>query len=410
LFNLESSQKMAKIQNSFEIKKRQSQIELMAKDKLIQDETIENQRFQQYMLVGFLGLLFAFAAFLYRNNRKEHQINTLLQGQKIEIEQQRGNIEVQNEELRQQQEELLATNETLQQQKEEITIQNKLIDDQKRTIEGAFDQLQQTSERLTTSIRYAQNIQQAMLPKAETLKTFFSDYFILFLPKDIVSGDFYWFTSVRLIPNSPFLIEENDEAAIFILADCTGHGVPGAFMTMIGNTLIHESVRIKNIYEPDKILQNIDKGIRNILRQDEGLNADGMDISVCFFEKIDTENIIMTMAAAKTSVYYTDSREEIVRLHGNRLSIGGRLSENKQFSSQRVKLKKGDTVYLSSDGFYDQNNSNRQSFGLPAFKKLLAELAVLPLNQQNELLLEALRKHQGSEPQRDDISVVGLKI
>ena len=122
------------------------------------------------------------------------------------------------------------------------------------------------------------------MPKQEQLSSFFSDHFIIYLPKDVVSGDFYWFA---LIESS----NQINKKSILVLADCTGHGVPGAFMTMIGNTLLHETINIKNIHEPDQILRNIDSGIRTVLNQKDSKNYDGMDVGVCLFERMDHPSV-----------------------------------------------------------------------------------------------------------------------
>jgi serine phosphatase RsbU (regulator of sigma subunit) len=343
-------------------------------------------------------------------------------------------IEVQNEELRQQQEELLTTNEALEKQKLQIH-------EQKEQLETTFLALKRTSDRLDSSIRYAKQIQEVILPENDSLTAFFADFFAIYLPKDIVSGDFYWFkklpnkqqvekisesdkkmlASIKQKINFDFeddLLDLNEETkqaavierAIFIAADCTGHGVPGAFMTMIGNTLLHEIIINSNTTEPAKILKMLNASIINVLRQDEGKNTDGIDISVVLFEQNkQQETVTLHFAAAKSTIFYSKDGE-IVKISGNRSFLGGTTDKNKDFKTQIVHLKKGERVYFATDGFADQNNTARESFSLVKFKNLLQEVHKQALKSQRETILAALQNHQQTETQRDDITVVGLLL
>ncbi|TAE00126.1 MAG: tetratricopeptide repeat protein, partial [Bacteroidetes bacterium] len=346
LFNSESSDKIARIQSSFAMREKQTQIELLGKDKLLQQEELDNQSFQTNVFVLVLVLMLGFAFFMYQNSQKERKSNALLKKQKIEIESQSKEIALQNQEMKQHHEELMAINNSLE-------TQNVLIENQKYRLEITFSKLQETSERLNQSIRYAQNIQQAILPKPEQLSSFFCDHFIIYLPKDVVSGDFYWFAEIE---SSNLL----NKKSILVLADCTGHGVPGAFMTMIGNTLLHETINIKNIHEPDQILMHIDSGIRTVLNQKDSKNYDGMDVGVCLFEKIENQQTKITFSGAKSSLFYI-ANDEILQLTGDRLVIGGKLNRNKDFTNKNLILPNKSLIYLSSDGFADQNDSERKS-------------------------------------------------
>jgi two-component system, sensor histidine kinase LadS len=343
-------------------------------------------------------------------------------------------IEVQNEELKQQQEELLTTNEALEKQKLQIH-------EQKEQLETTFLTLKRTSDRLDSSIRYAKQIQEVILPENDSLTDFFADFFAIYLPKDVVSGDFYWFkklpnkqqvekisdsdkkmlASIKQKINFDFeddlldLSEETKqvavvERAIFIAADCTGHGVPGAFMTMIGNTLLHEIIINSHTTEPAKVLKMLNVAIISVLRQDEGKNTDGMDISVGLFEQNkQQETVTLHFAAAKSTIFYSKDGG-IVKISGNRSFLGGTTDKNKNFDTQVVQLKKGDIVYFATDGFADQNNAARESFSLLKFKNLLQEVHKQALASQKETILAALQNHQQTETQRDDITVVGLLL
>jgi serine phosphatase RsbU (regulator of sigma subunit) len=341
-----------------------------------------------------------------------------------------------NEELHQQQEELISINDALEKQKE-------TIDTQKKQLEITILQLQSTSERLDASIRYAQQIQEVILPDSKELLQFFSTYFSIYLPKDIVSGDFYWFVDLGTEKNEYventvslkdldileaisqkiiFDIEEtkpqisntkqylSTQKAIFVLADCTGHGVSGAFMSMIGHTLLHEIINYGKITEPAKILRALDQAIGKVLKQKEGKNTDGMDISVCLLEKnMQTKEVLLTFAGAKTSIFYSQN-QQIKRLQGERSFIGGIFKKEKTFVNQKITLQKNDIIYCLSDGYADQNNENRQSIGTAILTNILQDLQTIPFAEHQEILHKFLQQHQGSEVQRDDITVLGLKI
>jgi serine phosphatase RsbU (regulator of sigma subunit) len=319
-------------------------------------------------------------------------------------------LEVQNEEIRQQQEELLAINETLERQHIEIA-------SQKKRAENTLVTLQDTTERLNQSIKYAQNIQQVILPDAALINSFFSDHFTIYLPKDVVSGDFYWFTNLT----DAIIEEQTYQRALFALADCTGHGVPGAFVTMVCNTLLYEAVEIAKIESPAEILEDLDLRIQKILRQKEGKNSDGLDISLCLFEKQAHHKVQITFAGSHISIYYFQNLEyigdlkngenySITRILGDRISIGGNTRNKEKFSNQIFTQQKGQVVYFSTDGYTDQNDVNRNRLGLQNLKKMLGTFQNMELNGQKQQLLNALKQHQKEESQRDDISIVGLLL
>ncbi len=218
------------------------------------------------------------------------------------------------------------------------------------------------------------------------------------MPKDVVSGDFYWFSKL------------NNIQAIFVLADCTGHGVPGAFMSMIGNTLLHEITKTKGISSPAEILLNLHHGIRNVLKQEESQNSDGMDISVCLFEKNESKKTYqVTFAGAKGSIFYSKDLQ-IEQLNGDRITIGGFTERKRNFTNQSFTLNKEDVIYFTSDGYIDQHNVERKRFNSHHFKELLTKICNLSIPEQEKVMLFALKEHQQAEEQRDDISVVGIKL
>ncbi|WP_299458034.1 SpoIIE family protein phosphatase [uncultured Microscilla sp.] len=307
-------------------------------------------------------------------------------------------LRVQEEELRQNMEELVSTQEALQKESSKIESKNRLI---------------------MSSIQYAQNIQQAILPTKNTMKELFEDSFVVFIPKDIVSGDFYWTTQVRKrvkIRNNE--AKSPDEAMLpgfqvftfLAVVDCTGHGVPGAFMSMIGNSLLNEIVNNQKKYSPARILQLMHEGIRTRLMQSETSNRDGMDVCLCRLEYRDDDKIEMTFAGAKRPVFLV--REgELTRITGDMESIGGWLEGmQRDYENKTFELEKNDTLYLTSDGFVDSASPRRKKFGEKRFRKMLAEHGHLPMNEQRKIVVKALAEHQQDTEQRDDITIVGIKV
>ncbi|GAB4189698.1 MAG: hypothetical protein OHK0057_10650 [Thermoflexibacter sp.] len=302
----------------------------------------------------------------------------------------------QNEELNQQQEELAAINESLVMKNTLIEMQRNELQKQYETLDTQQKQLIDTTKRLNKSIEYAKSIQDTILPKPSEVLNFFTDYFSIYLAKDVVSGDFYWFYQVTT------------QKAILVLADCTGHGVAGAFMSMIGNTLLHKIIKEKGVYNPAQILSYLHEDIISLLRQKEERNKDGMDVSICLFEKQNTHTQV-TFAGAKSTAFYTNNRQ-ISQLLGDRTYIGGIRQQESSFTNQTLALPPKSSFYLLSDGYIDQPNKDRKRFGTKSFQELLQAIKELPFREQEEKILESLYLHQDTEEQRDDISVIGLQL
>lgn len=266
------------------------------------------------------------------------------------------------------------------------------------------DQIEKQNELITSSINYAKNIQQAILPLPSDFEKYF-DSFIIFKPRDVVSGDFYWFTEK--------LGSDGKPDKLFLAAvDCTGHGVPGAFMSMIGSRLLSEIVLEQNLSSPKAILENLDKKVKLALRQETTDNNDGMDMSVCVIEK-DKDSFHITYSGAKSDLYYfSHKNDDITILSSERRSIGGSKQKrgNIEFSDKDFYLFKEDILWLTTDGIIDQNNANRKRFGTPKFIDMLKKGKDLNLRDQKRLILNTLDEHQGEEEQRDDITVWGIKF
>ncbi|HMV99100.1 MAG TPA: two-component regulator propeller domain-containing protein [Acidobacteriota bacterium] len=290
------------------------------------------------------------------------------------------------------------------QQKNELSHQNEQIIRQRDEIERKSAELerrsreiQEKNSQIIDSILYAERIQQAILAYRKRIGQSLSEYFILFRPKDIVSGDFYWFHYV-------------DGISIIAVVDCTGHGVPGAFMSMIGNSLLSQIVIENQVHDPAQILELMHVGIRKALKQDadDAESQDGMDVAVC---RIDPLQHTIIFAGAKRPLYYINGGGELIEVKGDRKSVGGKQKETqRKFTNQTIPIQKEVTVYLASDGFSDQAGETSRKFGTRRFKELLQSTSGYSLEVQYHALIEELEAHQGTEPQRDDITVVGVRV
>ena len=324
--------------------------------------------------------------------QRNEELERLVQERTVEIEEQAQDLTVANEQLQTKQEEI-------QEQSEELRVQASVLQDMN-------SQLQHEREQTTSSIQYAKTIQQALLPLPQIIEGLVES-FILYRPKDIVSGDFYWFSE----------IESNGiKQLMIIVADCTGHGVPGAFMSMIGNSQLNKIVRENKIHNPSDVLDELNNGIRNVLKQERSQNNDGMDVVICLIEypkDRSTEHRRVLFAGAKRPlIYFSHKTKQIEYMRGSRKAIGGnkKLLSTGVFETNELILLKGDVLYLTSDGFVDQNAPNRSKYGSKRLFRKLESIAGLPMWEQKAVLENALDEFMEREQQRDDIVFVGLKL
>jgi len=340
------------------------------------------------------------------------QNEELLQQQE-ELRIQTDHVTQQNEVLHQQKQEMLAQNEELRQQQEELQAQhehrqklereNLEVNENRSELEKALDQLRERDNDLTErnqqiakSIGVAQDIQTAILPTSVEMGICFRNYFSLYLPKDTVSGDFFW---VRTYNQKTYLA----------MVDCTGHGVPGALMSILGYSALNEIVKTQEATSPAQMLVALDRIVRKRLRQQGKGMQHGMDIAICMLERNENQKPKLIFAGAKLGVVvYTKGVITIYK--GDRKLIGGNSSNTKEFTNQEVEVRKGTILYLATDGYSDQHNDNRKSFSRRRFYQLLENVADLPFDVQQRKLNIALREYQGTVQQRDDITVLGVKI
>lgn len=250
---------------------------------------------------------------------------------------------------------------------------------------------------ITDSINYAKRIQTSILPDINKLKETFRDAFIFFHPRDIVSGDFYWFDKLE------------DDKFIVVCADSTGHGVPGAFMSMIGSTLLQDIVSRKRISKPSEILTLLDKQIFSTLNQNVelGVSNDGMDMVVC---EIDVKTRHIRFASAMRPVIIVLDGDPYY-IKGNRLSVGGESVIKKFFDDQEYYLNEGDTVYLFSDGLPDQfGGVDGKKLKIARLKRLIEQISKLPMNEQKEVVSKFFFDWKGDYDQVDDVLLMGIKV
>jgi serine phosphatase RsbU (regulator of sigma subunit) len=253
-----------------------------------------------------------------------------------------------------------------------------------------------------SSIKYAKRIQDAMLPSLSYIQKFIPDLFILFRPRDVVSGDFYWFSSIA--PKD----ENTPEQLVFAVVDCTGHGVPGAFMSMLGDTYLNQIVNIFDITSPDEILEKLHYSIRKALKQDETENRDGMDIGICVITPSKNK---LEFAGARVPLVYVD-KNELHFIKGDHFSVGGLEKGNlRSFVKHEIEITPSKVFYMYSDGYQDQFSiTNNSKFMAKRFRKLLQKVHKYPLEEQRKILNHILEDWMRSTKQIDDILVAGFKI
>lgn len=345
-----------------EAQRKQTEIDLLNTDRMLKEAQLREREAQSrvqriIILAGaiFVLVLIISSVAIYKNYTDKKKANELLNLQNIEIQQQR-------------------------------------------------DQIQKQNENISKSINYAQGIQRALLPPQSNLQAIFPESFIFFRPRDVVSGDYYWFKELTTGYGSN---EKTGKVAVSAI-DCTGHGVPGAFLSMIGYNLLDDIV-FRGIHKPGAILMELNNGIRRTLRQDETDNRDGMDMALCV---VDTKTNIVEFSGAKNPLVYV-ANNEVNRIRGDKESIGGGMDyRNDEFTTHVIKVESPTWFYMFSDGFIDQfGGPDGRKFMIKNFIDLLAGISILPPDQQREILKNTLKDWLGTKyPQVDDILVVGFKI
>ncbi len=338
-----------------------------------------------YTLAGIFILFLIYQFIKARERKLKHDKQILEQKVKErthEIAEQKEKIEKANKELRTKQEQILS-------QKDEIQKQRDIAEEQR-------DQISKQKQEITDSIIYAERIQQAILPPEDYCKSILPDHFILFKPRDIVSGDYYWMT-------------QKNNKTIIVAADCTGHGVPGAFMSMLGVSFLHEIVNTMDDVQAHLILNRLRYYVKKTLYQtrDDSQTKDGMDLALCI---IDHDKKILQYAGAYNPLYYIRDGE-LHQIKADRMPIGVHIKEKDTFTKHELEIQSGDVFYIFSDGYVDQFGGEKgRKFKTKPFKRLLTQIHKEPMNIQKQKLDETIVEWQGDHDQVDDIIVIGFRV
>lgn len=286
--------------------------------------------------------------------------------------------------------------EEIETQRDQIESQRDLLADNNSLLEGKNKEIEEKNKRITDSIHYAKRIQTAILPTSELLGELVSDHFVLYKPKDIVSGDFYW-------------ASKKNGKSILVAADCTGHGVPGAFMSMIGNTLLNKIINEHGVTKPSEILSIMRDEVIESLKQTgaDHESKDGMDIVICV---LDEKTMELEYAGANNPLFLVQN-DEFKVIKGDKQPVGYFLGKNKPFTNHVIKLHKGDRFYIFTDGYQDQFGGEfDRKFMVKRFKKLLHEISETKMASQKEVLNNTIEEWMINTKQVDDILVIGIGI
>jgi serine phosphatase RsbU (regulator of sigma subunit) len=341
ILNEASFKQVAELNTRYETDKKEKEILLLTKDQLLKDKTLKQQRLIRIGLIIGLGLFLALSFLLFNRYRYKQKANLVLKKQKNEITEK--NIQI------------------------------------------------------TDSIDYAKTIQEAILPDAEKLKSYFDDYFILYRPKAIVSGDFYW-------------IGKKGNKIICAVADCTGHGVPGAFMSLLGHNILENVVQHDSSVDPGAILTTLNQEI--VTRFSKGREQEtvkhGMDVAII---SLDIRKQQLEYAGARNSIYLVRNGS-LTELKADKMSTGIVTADHSivNYKNTTCTLQKGDMIYLFSDGYADQKGGpDKKKFYYPPFKELLIAISQLSMQDQQLRLDQTISNWIGEGEQVDDILVMGIR-
>jgi len=333
VYNAEKAKQIQELETQYETKKKEQQIINLENEKEIRELKIKKQRlFTIFLLSGFISILL-FLVVLFSQNKRIRKANKLLAYQKRQI---------------------------------------------------------------TDSIEYASRIQTAILPPGDFISKVIPEHFILYKPRDIVSGDFYWIT-------------HKDNKIVVAAVDCTGHGVPGAFMSMLGFALLNEIVNKETDLKANLILNELRDNVKQSLHQTgkEGETKDGMDIALCI---IDPENLTLQYSGAYNPLYLIRN-DELITVKADRMPIGIHIIEKDSFTNHEIQIQKDDIIYIFTDGYMDQfGGPNASKFRKGPFKEMLVSIKDKGMEEQKKTLESEFEKWKGERDQIDDVLIMGIKI
>ena len=396
LLNEESSKQIAEMQTKYETEKKQKEIELLNKDKELQNVELEKkeaevkkQNTQKIAFgMGFL-LVLVLALVIFRGYKQKEKSNLLLKKQKQQIQIKNSHLENANTEI-------------IQQKKE----------------------IEEKNHEILASIRYAQRIQQAILPPQKLVKQYLENSFILYKQKDIVAGDFYWMHvssesgggssetkktfGLELVTGLP---TPNSQLILFAACDCTGHGVPGAFVSIVAHNALNRAVKEFGLKQPAKILDKVNELVEETFSRSENQMQDGMDIALVSLEfgVRSSERAILQYSGANNSIYFIRN-EELKEIKADKQPIG-HFIDRKPFTNNVIELQKGDSIYAFSDGYADQFGGPKgKKFKYSQFEKLLLSIQEKTMTEQRKILNDEIEKWRGELEQIDDICIIGVRI
>lgn len=348
VYNAGNTKKLTEMELNYRFRAQQKEQELVQKNKeVLADEKLKRQQQLSYISIVGVVLLLLLVGIILRSSNQRKKANSKLQEFNREIVQQKEVIEYKNKEI-------------------------------------------------TDSIRYAKRIQESILPIRSEIRHAFGNSFVLFRPRDVVSGDFYWFA-------------QHGSKSVIACVDCTGHGVPGAFMSMIGNTILNEIVNEKGVRKPSEILNLLHERVRHSLKQDleKTETQDGMDIALCM---IDQHSGTLEFAGANRPLYIIRDNS-LQEIRPTKLPVGGDQLGERRFINNELKIRRDDCIYMTTDGYADQFGGPRgKKFMVKRFQELLLQICTQAMEQQGEHLKQTIEQWQGNNEQVDDILVIGIKI
>jgi serine phosphatase RsbU (regulator of sigma subunit)/HAMP domain-containing protein len=279
------------------------------------------------------------------------------------------------------------------QMEDKVAAQTLEIREQKERVERQSERVTELYTDLQASIDYAQRLQSTILPSEDAIREVFPQHFVMYRPKATVSGDFYWFAN-------------KGKKLMFAAADCTGHGVPGAFMSLVGHNALNQATKV--YYKPSQVLNTVNRLSAQALRANENhLVKDGMDIALC---TVDLETMELEFSGAQNPVYIVRG-DDLIELDADGFSIGSYVNGEREFTAKKVEIQTGDCIYAFSDGYADQfGGPNGKKFMRKQFRQLLLEVNPLPMKEQREMIEKRFDTWRGDQEQVDDVLVIGIRI
>jgi serine phosphatase RsbU (regulator of sigma subunit) len=362
LFSDENAERVAQMQSKYESEKKEQKIKLLTREAQIQQNEITQKKLVLNAISIAAVLLVILIVMSFRNIRQKQKANQEIKAAYSEIEQ-----------------------------------KNEHLTEVYRELEQNRDAVAGKNKEITDSIKYAKRLQEAILPGMDFIAKLFPESFVLYKPKDIVSGDFYWF-------------ERSGSKKLFAAVDCTGHGVPGAFMSIVGYNQLNQAVNENGLSTPNLILNALNQGITKALKQtiESSSVKDGMDIALCAY---DEKTGMLEYAGAYNSLWLVRN-SKLTEVKADKKPIGVFIGEElKPFHNYEVKLEKGDTIYIFTDGYADQFGGDKgKKFKYKPIQQLLISNQHLSMKEQNQLLDITIENWRGSLEQVDDILMIGIRI